>query len=335
MPPAGIEPAHVVWKVVCSTNGARTGDGRLAPYACAVSSVSPFVAVAGAASIAVALTDVFLTLFHPTVTGPIGRAIQRATWRVAHTLGRSRTVALAAAAPVGVLATIAMWALLLVLGWALVYWPHLPEGFHFQEAVEPDSSFVTALYMSGVTLSTLGYGEITPEAGWLRLVTPLESLLGFALLTASLSWLISIYPALHRRRQFARRLAAAVFTDEEDDAFGNLSPQGAAGLLQEAEVGIAAISTDLEQLPVTYYFRDDPAEAALPRLLRRLVAVCNTLREMGSDGDVAFRAEMLRRGLDDLADRLRDGFLPRAGTSTAAVLEAYVEDHGVRPGRAR
>ena len=291
--------------------------------------MSPLVSLAGAAAIVVALGDVFLTLFHPTVTGPLGGAVQRATWRAAHTLGRGRTGPLAAAAPFGVLLTIATWATLLVFGWALVYWLHVPEGFHVQEGVEVGSSFVTALYVSGVTLSTLGYGELAPAAPWLRLVSPVESLLGFALLTASLSWLISIYPALHRRRQFARRLAAAL-ADGGEERLRKLSPQAAAGFLQELEIGVAAISTDLEQLPVTYYFRHDPAEAGLPRLLRRLVDVSRALGDAAAGDDVAFRAEMLRRGLDDLADRLRDGFLPDAGRSAAAVLDAYAADHAVR-----
>ncbi len=288
-----------------------------------------FVSLAGAAVIVVALADVFLTLFHPTVAGPIGSAVLRATWRLAHTLGRGRAVALAAAAPVGVLATITTWAVLLVLGWALVYWPHLPEGFTFAQGVAVGPTFVTAVYLSGVTLSTLGFGEIAPATDWLRLATPVESLLGFGLLTASLSWVLSIYPALHRRRQFARRLAAAIVAEGEEAPFAKLSPSGAAGLLQELEVGVAAIATDLEQLPVTYYFRHDPAETALPRLLRGLVEVSDELDIKGGEPDVVFRAEMLRRGLDDLAGRLRHGFLPQAGRSTASVLDAYVEDHAV------
>ena len=291
--------------------------------------VQPFVSLAGAVAIAAALADVFLTLFHPTVTGPIGSAIQRTAWRLSHTLGRGRPAALALAAPAAVLLTIATWATLLLVGWALVYWPYLPDGFHVQAGVELGSTFVTAVYVSGVTLSTLGFGEITPASGWLRLLIPLESLLGFALLTASLSWLISIYPALHRRRQFARRLAAGLFVDATPgEPFTRLSPAGAAALLQELEIGVAAVSTDLEQLPVTYYFRHDPAEKALPRLLRGLVDVCETLRATRPDEDVAFRATMLERGLDDLAERLRHGFLSDAGPATAAVLDAYVADHG-------
>jgi hypothetical protein len=294
----------------------------------AVSDVPSLVALAGAVPIAVALADVFLTLFHPTVAGPIGSAIQRTTWRASQALGRRRPAALAVAAPAGVLLTIAMWASLLVLGWALVYWPFMEDGFRPQTGAELGRPFVAAVYTSGVTLSTLGYGDLAPAADWLRLLAPVESLLGFGLLTASVSWLLGIYPALHRRRQFARRLAAGVFAQgAPGEALARLSPSGAAGLLQELEIGVAAVSTDLEQLPVTYYFRHDPAETALPRLLRGLVDVCAELRATTRDADVAFRADMLDRGLEELAQRLRHGFLPGAGPDAADVLDAYVADH--------
>jgi hypothetical protein len=43
--------------------------------------------------------------------------------------------------------------------------------------------------------------------GWLQLITPLEALLGFGLLTGSISWLLSIYPALLRRHSLAYEIA--------------------------------------------------------------------------------------------------------------------------------
>ncbi|MFJ8781962.1 hypothetical protein [Streptomyces sp. NPDC102476] len=50
-------------------------------------------------------------------------------------------------------------------------------------------------------------GDIAPAEGWLRLVSPLEALVGFALLTATVSWVLEIYPTLTRRRVLAIRLA--------------------------------------------------------------------------------------------------------------------------------
>ncbi len=77
----------------------------------------------------------------------------------------------------------------------------MPEQFLYATGLNPanNSGFVDALYLSLMTLTTLGYRTITPTAGWLRLLGPLEALIGFALLTASLTWVTSLYPALRRR----------------------------------------------------------------------------------------------------------------------------------------
>lgn len=104
---------------------------------------------------------------------------------------------------------IAVWGLLLVVGWALIYWPHLPSGFLLGTglAASEQGSFVDALYVSLVTLGTLGYGDIAPRAEWLRLAAPLQAFIGFAFLTAAISWVLSVYPVLTRRRSLAHDVA--------------------------------------------------------------------------------------------------------------------------------
>jgi Ion channel len=93
---------------------------------------------------------------------------------------------LSLAGPVAFVTVIATWAGLLVLGWALLFWPHMPSGFRFDAGVEAGGpGFVHALNVSLVTLTTLGFGDITPTSNALRLILPLEALLGFGLLSAS------------------------------------------------------------------------------------------------------------------------------------------------------
>jgi hypothetical protein len=93
---------------------------------------------------------------------------------------------------------------MLTIGWALVYWPWMPGHFlHTAEPDAPGSSLRDSLYFSLVTLATLGYGDISPLSGWLRMVAPLEALLGLGLLTGCVSWLLSIFPVLSRRRALA------------------------------------------------------------------------------------------------------------------------------------
>jgi Ion channel len=80
---------------------------------------------------------------------------------------------------------------------------------------------VDALNVSLVTLTTLGFGDVTPTDAWLRLLAPIEALLGFGLLTASISWLLLIYPALSRRRSLAYEVA--LLRQAAERAWGSIS----------------------------------------------------------------------------------------------------------------
>jgi voltage-gated potassium channel len=55
----------------------------------------------------------------------------------------------------------------LVINWAVIYFV-LPRT-QFQTPY-PFSSFIDALYFSGVTISTVGYGDIVPTGHWSRLL---------------------------------------------------------------------------------------------------------------------------------------------------------------------
>ncbi|OKI25673.1 hypothetical protein A6A07_30930 [Streptomyces sp. CB03911] len=82
---------------------------------------------------------------------------------------------------------VALWAFAATIGWALVYWPHMPVSLTHSTGLDPadHASFVDALYVSLVNLTALGLGDIAPTAGWLRIVAPIEALVGFTLLSAS------------------------------------------------------------------------------------------------------------------------------------------------------
>jgi Ion channel len=161
--------------------------------------------ILGLALIAVALRDIFETLFHPSGRGVLGRSIAGGVWSASRRLvGRADSARLLAG-PLGYIAVLASWTTMLVVGWALVFLPHLPEGFTYNLALTPSEhdSFFDALYLSLVNLTSLGYGDIVPEATGLRILGPVETLFGLGLLTASISWLISIHATLSRRDALA------------------------------------------------------------------------------------------------------------------------------------
>src|SRR5215212_2787789 len=115
--------------------------------------------VAGLTVIGLAARDVFDALFHPEGRGTFGRLISRTVWWLFRRPGpHPRLFPLAG--PVALVAVIATWALMLVVGWALVYWPHLPEGFRFDPGLTTKDGPLEALHISLVSLTTLGFGDV-------------------------------------------------------------------------------------------------------------------------------------------------------------------------------
>ena len=113
--------------------------------------------VVGAGLILLMLLDVFYTLLYPHGSGPVSRTIMRGCWLLSRpTRGGASSIA----APVAMAAVIAAWAAMAVMGWALLYLPHLPGSFVYGDGVPQQGDFAEAVYISMVTLSTVGFGEV-------------------------------------------------------------------------------------------------------------------------------------------------------------------------------
>ena len=294
--------------------------------------VAPLCSVTGAALIAIALFDVFATLFSHPRRHSLSRAVVSGTWSAGHRLPAS---ALVLAGPVSFLVVVPSWAAFLACGWALVYWPWMPAGFlHTAELGGVGTSLVDALYFSLVTLTTLGYGDISPAHGLLRVAAPLESLLGLGLLTASVSWLLSIFPVVSRRRALAYeiRLLEEVEADASDP--GPPSPLPAS-VYADLTSRLVACERDLVTFPITYYFHDDDPRFALPAVMGHLLDLAERARRQSTSTDAHFHGGLLLRAIDDFAASIVGRFrIP--GGPTRDVLAAYARDHAVgRPATAR
>ena len=214
---------------------------------------------------ALVLQDIFRTLFVPTGAGALSSFAARRVWRVFRQAEQRRPAVLALAGPLILLCIIVVWAVGLAIGWALIVWPHLPTGFHLATGMDPadHGGFVDALYLSLVTLATLGYGDIVPASGWLRVVVPLEALVGFALGTASISWILSISPVLARRRHLAREVFLLGRSEQDDLTIVDADPQAVGAVLLSLTEQVIALRNDLAQVPIIYYFhtpdRDRPS----------------------------------------------------------------------------
>jgi hypothetical protein len=282
---------------------------------------------AGAALIALAGRDVFDALFHPEGRSSLARTVMRGAWRLLGRRGRgSRSYALAG--PLGVVLVFATWAGLLISGWALVFLPHMPEGFH-RATAETDSDLIEALNVSLVTLTTLGFGDVTPDAAWLRVVVPIEALLGFGLLSASISWLLLIHPAIARRRSLAYEIALLRKAEEETGtALVQLDAGPVDQIYTELISRLVAVERDLVNFPLTYYFAENDERFSLAVAMPYL----HRLAEHGSDPAAPaltrLRATVLRDAVDDFAATISSGFHGGRSEATEETLRAYARDHG-------
>ena len=289
------------------------------------------VTALGAAVVLAALRDIFHTLWHPSGRSGFSRRVMAAVWRAGRPRrGRHRVSVLAG--PLSMVVVVLAWVVLIVLGWTLIYWPHLADGFFISEALQQASrgGVLDALYLSMVTVATLGFGDIVPTDEWLRVAVPVQALLGFVLLTAAVTWVLQIYPALTRRRALAIRLSLLARADavrvlaDEDLA---MTPT----LLDSLATDLVQARVDLTQYAETYYFRDGEEAASLAANLMtaaRLASWAGT----SSAADVRFAGRLLDSALADFARLLDEQFL-RVGGPLTHVLDAYAADHGHPPPR--
>jgi hypothetical protein len=216
-----------------------------------------------------------------------------------------------------------------VLGWGIVYLPHLPEEFVLQQGVDAAQRGgpLDAVYLSLVTLATLGFGDVVPEAGWLRVAVPVQALVGFGLLSAATSWVLQVYPALHRRRALAVRLVLLRRTAAPSPLVSACGPS-APGLLRSLATHVVHVRVDLTAQEATYYFADGDGDTSLPSALGTALDLADAGCASGAP-DVRSAAALLHHALDDLAGLLDARFLHRGGT-TRDVFAAYADDQRPR-----
>lgn len=276
----------------------------------------------------VTIFDIFETLFDPEDQGPITNVIGAGIWRVFKRLSPSL---LGYAGPIAYISALASWAILIHVGWALIYWQHLPDSFVYNDGIGPDAQtgFITAMYISLTTTSTLGYGDITPTVSWLRLLGPAQSLIGFLLLSAAITWILAIYQDIEIRRSLAHEttlLHDAI--NANNIRLRDLEPQAIERLVDEVTSRIVRVTGSLNQFPITYFFRISDDRQSLAVMSLFLLEISEELRHETLPPEVRLRASMLAGALSHLAQALSERFVEVGPDATTRdVLHAYARDH--------
>lgn len=282
------------------------------------------ITIFGLVVILAAIRDIFHTLFHPSEQGDLSEWIARSIWGG---FRRFLPRALNLAGPISFLAVVAYWTVSMIVGFALIYLPHIYQGFVFSAGIQHDeyANFLGALDASIGSLITLSTG-IYSKQPWMQLIMGTESIIGYGLLTASVSWILSIYPVLEHRKSLAHEASLLHFS--EINGIRRLRDLAESDL-QSILLGLAGQLTtsrnELIQFPITYYFHEHERETSLAAVLPYLadIATQNVRRE----GAVALAATVLGGAIDDYLKFVGRTFLKRRFTERHEILNALAADH--------
>jgi ion channel len=161
-------------------------------------------AIAGVILILVVIQDSFESIVLPRRVSRrfrLSRMFYTSTWMLWSSIARKmrpgnrREFYLSYYGPASLLLMLVVWALVLVLSFALIQWG-LSSPLNVPAK---DANFGTYLYMSGTTFVTLGLGDVTPMSGLARFLVFVEAGFGFGLLALIIGYIPVIYQAFSHR----------------------------------------------------------------------------------------------------------------------------------------
>jgi hypothetical protein len=292
--------------------------------------VTAILTVLGALLVLLALRDVFDTLFHPHGRGVVSETLTRGVWRATKRLVHGNHGLLSLAGPLAFIGVIAVWGALVVFGFALIIWPRLPEEFALNEGLDParQGGFVDALYLSMVNLTSLGYGDIVPTSDLLRLLGPMETLIGLGLLTASISWILLLYRVLSDYRSLSHEIALLLEAERASaSGLDEIDPSVAAGVLADLTSRVLPMRDHFVHSPIAYYFHPRDPRHALPVLLPGLLDAVERCSVPDRPAALRFQATMLGQALEDLLATIADEFVRTPVRDPHQALAGYRRDH--------
>ncbi len=206
-----------------------------------------------------------------------------------------------------------------------IYQTRLPDGFTFVSGLTPDNydSFAGAINLSLGSLMTLSTG-VYSKSSWLQILMGTESVLGFVLLTASISWILSIYPVVEHRRSTARQatlLRASELSGSAD--LPHISDTDIQQILVKFVTQLTTLRNELTRFPITYYFYEQDRETALAAILPYLSDLAEqNVKRTGAAGLIA---NSLGRAIDDYLRFITCAFLDNKSDLREEAL-AYAAD---------
>lgn len=283
----------------------------------------------GVALVCVVAIDVFGTLFHPAGRGALSDWISKLVWRFMRQLAiRTSKRLLTLAGPFAVISIIGTWLVGTILGFALIFAPFMSTQFALAPGLDAarHHTFLDAINVSLGSLITVG-GDFNAKSRVIRLVMGCEAIAGFALLSASLSWLLSIYPVLERRRTTGHELSLLHHAEMETGiSILNLPSAEAQEVLWGLAAEISTLRNDLTQFPISYYFHPGDDNSTLAGALPYIASTARAASRAGMAPSVRIAGVSLGGAIDDYLELVAKTFLSMPQDDKNAILARYAED---------
>ena len=181
--------------------------------------------------------------------------------------------------PLSLILLLVLWAILLVVGYALLQW----GGAFPVISPEKPATIETYLYMSGVTFITLGFGDVVPLTGLGRLLAVIEAGTGFGFLALVIGYVPVIYQAFSRRETDISLLdARAGSPSSASELLRRHSREGQqmdnlAEYLHEWEIWSAQVLESHLSYPVLMYYRSLHERQSWLAALTTILDTCSIL----------------------------------------------------------
>ena len=278
--------------------------------------------ILGAALVLFTLVEVFLGVLHIDNGGLIAPRLHRWIWRgimaLANRSGRRRRTPLALAGPIMIVATFGVWIGLFVLGFSLLYLPHMPGGFRLEPGVTAEG-FLDSLYFSVGVGTVLGFGEITPVTPSLRVLSFMQGALGFALFTSVVAYLLSVVGGVSERNGLSMRLHTETggTGDGVEIPLRSLRHESYSDLqrrLHSLTVSLQSVHEKMYQFPILdiYYRSRNPARdpERMLKMSGNAALAASIAAGLPGRGGLHPVAEELQRAVDDLIEMLAAQYFP-------------------------
>ncbi|MCW2606176.1 MAG: two pore domain potassium channel family protein [Frankiales bacterium] len=206
--------------------------------------------------------DVFRTVLLPSSRGTTDRVLSELLWRSTRiTPGWVRPHARRASGPLSLVLTSAAWYGALLVGFALLYLPTVDDLSYTPGVPFGGKGLAEALYLSGTSLTTVGFGDVVGATSTVRLLNVVEAASGLGVLTATLGYLPTIYSLVSELR--TANQAVADLGSEVPEAAAELLGVDAVLVLESVRRDVLASRQHLQRFPVLHTFHPDYDESVV------------------------------------------------------------------------